>query len=86
MTYTLALFPELDASPIESGPFGLRYAEGVISPEAQADLFDRARTLDFSPFDFRGFRGTLRIVSFGLLPASSSTCRFSGSTYASPPA
>lgn len=65
MTDTLALFPELGPTRTESGPIGLRYAEAVVSPEAQGDLIDRVRTLDFAPFDFRGFKGNRRTVSFG---------------------
>lgn len=65
MTDTLALFPELGPAPTEPQPIGLRYAEAVVSPQAQGDLIDRARTLDFAPFDFRGFKGNRRTVSFG---------------------
>lgn len=65
MTDTLALFPEMGPAPPEPGPIGLRYAEAVLSPEAQRDLIDRARTLDFASFDFRGFKGNRRTVSFG---------------------
>lgn len=65
MTDSLALFPDLGAALIEAEPIGLRYAEAVVSPEAQGELVDRARTLDLAPFDFRGFKGNRRTVSFG---------------------
>lgn len=65
MTDTLSLFPELAPSPAERDPVGLRYAEGVIAPEVQAAVVDRIRPLDFAAFDFRGFKGNRRTVSFG---------------------
>ncbi|HBI20953.1 MAG TPA: alpha-ketoglutarate-dependent dioxygenase AlkB [Brevundimonas sp.] len=65
MTDTLALFPEPGPVPSQHEPRGLRYADAVISPESQEDLVDRARTFDFAPFDFRGFKGNRRTVSFG---------------------
>lgn len=65
MTSTLALFPDLDPAPTAAEPVGLRYADGVVSPEAQADLLNRAATLAFAPFDFRGFKGNRRTASFG---------------------
>lgn len=37
----------------------------LLPPKAQADLIRRVRTLGFAPFDFRGFKGNRRIVSFG---------------------
>lgn len=65
MTDTLALFPELDPATTEREPFGLRYAEAVVPLETQRDVVERARALDFAPFDFRGFKGNRRTVSFG---------------------
>ncbi|WP_292049184.1 MULTISPECIES: alpha-ketoglutarate-dependent dioxygenase AlkB [unclassified Brevundimonas] len=50
--------------PSQHEPPGLHYADAVVSPEVQEDLIDRARTLDFAPFDFRGFKGNRRTVSF----------------------
>lgn len=64
MTDSLSLFPKLHAATSPE-PSGLRYTDAVVSPEAQADLVERARTLDFAPFDFRGFKGNRRTVSFG---------------------
>lgn len=65
MTDTLALFPDLGHRPTGSGPDGLRYAEAVVSSQAQAEMIDHARTLRFAPFDFRGFKGNRRTISFG---------------------
>ncbi|RYF89051.1 MAG: alpha-ketoglutarate-dependent dioxygenase AlkB [Caulobacteraceae bacterium] len=65
MTDTLSLFPDLDPLPGPVEPAGLTYAQGVVSPDAQSDLMTRAATLAFAPFDFRGFSGNRRTVSFG---------------------
>lgn len=65
MTGLLTLFPELGPTPTEPRPPGLRYGEAVVSPAAQLALVDRAQTLEFAPFDFRGFKGNRRTVSFG---------------------
>jgi len=69
MSVPLSLFPDLAPSmrtaPNDAMPPGLRYADDVVSPEAQARLIDRFRTLDFAPFDFRGFKGHRRTVAFG---------------------
>lgn len=63
MKDTLALFPELSLAATD--PICLRYAEGVVPSKAQAALIREVRTLDFAPFDFRGFKGKRRTVSFG---------------------
>lgn len=63
MKDTLALFPELSLASTE--PIGLRYAESVVTSKAQAALIRAVRTLDFAPFDFRGFTGKRRTVSLG---------------------
>ena len=65
MTDTLALFPDLAPAPVAAEPVGLTYAEAVVSPDAQGDLMARAAGLAFAPFDFRGFTGNRRTVSFG---------------------
>lgn len=65
LTDNLPLFPELHPTAAEPELIGLRYADAVVSPEAQQDLISRACALDFAPFDFRGFKGNRRTVSFG---------------------
>lgn len=65
MTGPLTLFPELGPTPMEPRPPGLRYGETVVSPAAQQAFVDSAQTLEFAPFDFRGFKGNRRTVSFG---------------------
>ena len=46
-------------------PEGLKYAAGVIDPEAQARLEEVFVSLPFEAFDFHGFKGNRRIVSYG---------------------
>lgn len=56
--------PSLFDSP-PALPAGLRYAEGVIAPEAAAALVAAFADLPFQAFDFHGFKGNRRVVSFG---------------------
>ena len=56
----LSLF---DTSP--ALPEGLRYAEEVISASAADALVEAFAGLPFQPFDFHGFKGNRRVVSFG---------------------
>src|ERR1700761_404091 len=44
---------------------GLRYKPSVITPKEEASLAPRVATLPFKPFEFHGFLGNRRIVSFG---------------------
>ena len=46
-------------------PEGLRYAEGVVDAEARARLVGVFAGLPFEAFDFHGFKGNRRIVSYG---------------------
>jgi alkylated DNA repair protein (DNA oxidative demethylase) len=46
-------------------PEGLRYAEDVISVEEAERLVEAFAGLAFQPFDFHGFKGNRRVVSFG---------------------
>lgn len=46
-------------------PEGFRYRDGVVSPAEEARLVARLATLPFEPFQFRGFEGRRRVVSFG---------------------
>jgi alkylated DNA repair dioxygenase AlkB len=57
--------PELfDALP--SGlPDGLLYRADFVSREEEADVVARLEALPFAPFQFHGFEGRRRIVSFG---------------------
>ena len=41
------------------------YQAGFVSPEEERSLVDWLATLAFQPFQFRGFEGRRRVVSFG---------------------
>lgn len=47
-------------------PPGFRYQAGLISPDEEQALAARLETLPFEPFQFRGYEGRRRVVSFGL--------------------
>jgi alkylated DNA repair dioxygenase AlkB len=46
-------------------PDGFRYQADVIAPDAEAALLDHVRALPFREFEFHGFLGKRRVVSFG---------------------
>ena len=46
-------------------PEGFRYKPELISQEEEAQLIDRIERLEFAPFEFHGFMGKRRVVSFG---------------------
>ncbi|MBS0332190.1 MAG: alpha-ketoglutarate-dependent dioxygenase AlkB [Proteobacteria bacterium] len=63
-----ALQPSLfDASPAapNPGPEGFRYRPEFLSPDEEARLVDWMSTLPFEAFQFRGYEGKRRVVSFG---------------------
>jgi alkylated DNA repair dioxygenase AlkB len=47
-------------------PEGFEYRADLLSPEEEADLLEQFRRLDFREFEFRGYLGKRRVVSFGL--------------------
>jgi alkylated DNA repair dioxygenase AlkB len=49
-----------------AAPPGFRYQADLISPAEEADLAARLETLPFEPFQFRGYEGRRRVISFGL--------------------
>jgi alkylated DNA repair dioxygenase AlkB len=49
-----------------SAPSGLVYAPGFIGAEEERALAGRIAALPFKPFEFHGFTGNRRTVSFGL--------------------
>lgn len=53
----------LDDDPVL--PEGMRYAADFLAPGDEAALIDAMRPLDFREFEFRGYRGRRRTVSFG---------------------
>ena len=46
-------------------PEGFRYQPDVIAPPDEAALLDRIRALPFREFEFQGYTGKRRVVSFG---------------------
>ena len=58
--------PDLFGAPAAAGlPEGLRYAPDVIAADAAARLVEVFAGLPFQAFDFHGFKGNRRIVSYG---------------------
>ena len=46
-------------------PEGLDYREDLITPDEEKALLERFATLPFKPFEFHGFVGRRRVISFG---------------------
>ena len=46
-------------------PDGFRYAAGLITPAAEATLVEQVRALPLRDFEFHGYTGKRRVVSFG---------------------
>src|SRR5439155_25017661 len=46
-------------------PGGFDYREALISPDEERSLVERFAALPFRPFEFHGYLGKRRIVSFG---------------------
>jgi alkylated DNA repair dioxygenase AlkB len=55
----------LFAAPPAGTPDGLAYAPDLIGAEEEQMLVERMRGLPFAPFEFQGFLGKRRTVSFG---------------------
>ena len=56
---------DLFGTPSSSLPEGLRYAPEVVPPDEAARLVEAFARLPFEAFDFHGFKGNRRIVSYG---------------------
>jgi alkylated DNA repair dioxygenase AlkB len=48
-----------------SAPAGFRYAPDLFSPAAERSFVAQFETLPFKPFEFHGYQGNRRIVSYG---------------------
>jgi alkylated DNA repair dioxygenase AlkB len=57
----LSLFDE----PSAALPEGLEYRSGLVTPAEEAELIARFQALEFKPFEFHGYFGNRRVVSFG---------------------
>ena len=51
--------------PATGLPDGFEYRPGLVAPEDAAELIERFQALDFKPFEFHGYFGNRRVVSFG---------------------
>jgi alkylated DNA repair dioxygenase AlkB len=47
-------------------PEGFLYRPELVAPEQEAELIEHFRELDFREFEFQGYLGKRRVVSFGL--------------------
>ena len=52
--------------PLASLPEGLEYRAEFVSPDEEAELLQHFRELDFREYEFHGYLGKRRVVSFGL--------------------
>jgi alkylated DNA repair dioxygenase AlkB len=52
--------------PLPSLPEGLVYRAELVSPGEEAELLEHFRELDFREYEFQGYFGKRRVVSFGL--------------------
>jgi len=59
--------PQLDlfAPTAPAAPQDLRYVEGLITPDEEAALVQTVAELPFKPFEFHGYLGNRRVVSYG---------------------
>lgn len=53
-----------DLPPV--APEGFRYQDDLVTPAEEAELVGRLAGLAFEPFQFRGYEGRRRVISFGL--------------------
>lgn len=56
---------DMFGSPTPSFPEGFRYQNGVLTVEEEHQLVNDVRDLPFKEFEFQGFTGKRRTVSFG---------------------
>jgi alkylated DNA repair dioxygenase AlkB len=64
LTRAISAQNELFAAPSKK-PVGLCYQEDIISLEEERTLVEQFKALPFKPFEFHGFLGKRRVVSFG---------------------
>jgi alkylated DNA repair dioxygenase AlkB len=54
-----------DARPAEALPDGFRYQPDFVTQREEESLIEHVQGLPFKPFEFHGFLGKRRVVSFG---------------------
>src|ERR1700759_2780106 len=52
--------------PLPSLPDGFAYRAELVPPDEEAELLENFRDLDFREYEFHGYLGRRRVVSFGL--------------------
>ena len=66
MRASLPTSPEQDALPgLSDLPEGFRYIPDLIDESAARAILREVQKLDFAPFQFHGFEGKRRVISFG---------------------
>ena len=67
MTQQMDVFSGADdpSTTREDFPEGFRYAPELITPEEEVELLTRIGELHFREFEFHGYKGKRRVVSFG---------------------
>jgi alkylated DNA repair dioxygenase AlkB len=60
------LFPEMEENSGELAPRGFRYRDEMMTEAEEAALVASIQQLELKPFDFHGYLGNRRVVSFGL--------------------
>ena len=61
--YTMSQLKLFSAGP--ALPEGFKYQPGIISPAGEEELLGRVRQLPFREFQFQGYLGKRRVVSYG---------------------
>ncbi|AFL51221.1 alkylated DNA repair dioxygenase AlkB [Sinorhizobium fredii] len=56
---------DLFGNPVGNLPEGFRYEPDIVPQKIQEDLLGAIPQLPFKPFDFHGFEGRRRVISFG---------------------
>ena len=59
------LFPDIEATSVELEPRGFLYRDEIVTEAEEAELVESIQHLDLKPFEFRGYLGNRRVVSFG---------------------
>ena len=57
---------QLDLLPSPDFPEGFAYQPDLLRPEEEDDLVARFRDLEFREFEFQGYLGKRRVISFGM--------------------
>src|SRR5438552_3030260 len=65
MFMTVAAQLSLLDDPARSLPDGFEYCPGLVTSGEETELIEQFQVLDFKPFEFHGYFGNRRVVSFG---------------------